>query len=607
MNDALKDGQFNARGGVTSAFTPDDLPVNSLAWAKNVSIRGGKPRTRPPLIERTRLPKGRLQGIGYFSPNGGMFVCQVDGVLYRVRIRGSEFLTQQIPTNFFNSARLRTAWMQETDGSFVIQDGQSDAILYDGASTRRASREKNEVPRGRQMAYGNGRLWVVTDEGLVAGDIKKSDFQSELLFTETNFLLGGGAHHLPRKPTGLAFMPIADTSTGLGSLIVFTGENTVSYRAEVATRDLWSQLPGFRTEALPEIGAASHHAIVRINQDLYFRSSDGAIRSFRSARAEMNSVGNTPISREVSRLLDHESRDLLSDASAIHFDDRLLMTASPCFGPRGQVVFKDLVSLDTSPLSSNQGKLPPTYDGEWEGALFTRLIKGTFEGQERAFALSCDRDGINRLWEISRTGRADRSTAGVSPIKSCVEYRRFAFNTPNQLKQLALCRVYLSDIAGAGTLEVHFRADNQAQWTKWDERSFSALIAEPAADGGPRPLKNIHPQYRSGLGTFTPPEEINGVSFRSISVGFMFQIRLVWTGSAQIDRLELFATPVTEELHSLREEPESGTLMETQGNEIRYEIPIAGGAVIEPSQPVYANHAGASYGDEAATLYTKQP
>lgn len=606
MKNDLKDGQFNARGGVTSAFTPDDVPTNALAWAKNVSIRGGKPKTRPPLIERARLPRGRLQGISHFSSAGGVLVCHVDGVLYRITVRGSAFSIQQIPTTFFNSARLPTAWMQETDGSLVIQDGQSSAIIYDGSSTRRADREKNEVPLGRQMAYGNGRLWVATNLGLVAGDIKTNDFQSELLFTETNYLLGGGAHYMAKQPTGLAFMPIADTATGLGSLIAFTTGNTESFRAEVASRDLWGEIPGFRTEVLPEIGAASHHAIVRVNQDIYFRSSDGAIRSFRSARAEINSPGNAPISREVARLLDFESRDLLRDASAIHFDDRILFTASPCFGPRGQIVFRDLVSLDTSPMSSNQGKLPPLYDGEWEGARFTRLVKGMFDGEERAFALSCDPDGISRIWEIMRSGRADRSTVGASRIKSAVEYRRFNFNVPNDLKQLSLCRVHLAEISGDGTIEVQFRADHSPQWVKWGEHTFSAMTAEPGATGGPRPLKNIHPQYRSAVGVFTPPDTIDGVSFRSVSVGYAFQIRLVWTGSVQIDRIELFARLCDESMQTEPMEPQAGTLMQSQGNEVSYTIPVAIGAVIEPSLPVYADHAGREYGTQSGTLYANQ-
>lgn len=607
MKDALKDGQFNARAGVTSAYAPDDIPVNSLAWAKNVSVRGGKPRTRPAFIERGRLPKGRLQGIEFFSAHGGMFVCQVGGVLYRLTLQGNDVKTQQIGMEFFNSAKLPTVWMQETDGSFIVQDGQSAPIIYDGASGRRARRDKFEVPIGRQMAYGNGRLWVATSSGLMAGDIKTKPFQSELLFNESDALAGGGAFYLPRKTNGLAFMPVADTATGLGSLLAFTDGNTESLRAEVASRDLWSQLPGFKTEALPGIGACSHHAIVRVNQDVYFRSSDGAIRSFRSSRLEINSPGNTPISREVSRLLDFESVDMLAHASAVYFDDRVLFTASPLFGPRGQVVFRDIVSLDASPLSSNQGKLPPVYDGEWEGAQFVRLVKGTFAGVERAFAVSCDRDGISRLWEITKRGIEDRSSAGVSRIKSCVEYRRFAFSTPNQLKRLDLCRVYLSGISGAGTLEVHFRADNEEQWRLWDQRSFTAMISEAEGAGtDPHPLKNIHPQYRHALGTFSSPEDIDGVSQRSVCVGFMFQIRLVWTGCAQIDRVELFAAPVDEQLFSDREEPAAGTLMATAGNEISYVIPTAGGSVIEPSLSVYANHLGDNYGDNSGTLYTKQ-
>lgn len=606
MKNWLKDTQYSARGGVSSAFAPEDLPAETLAWAKNVSVRGGRPRTRPALIERARLPRGKMQGIGYFSAGGGMLVCQVGGVLYRIKPSGAAFATQQIDAQFFNAPSLTTAWMQETDGSFIVQDAQSAAIIYDGASARRADPEKFEVPIGRQMAYGNGRLWVATSAGLVAGDIKQAEFQSELRFTETNYLLGGGAHYMPKKPTGLAFLPVTDTSSGLGSLLVFTNGNTESLRAEVATRDLWSQLPGFRTEVLPDIGACSHHAIVRINQDLYFRSSDGAIRSFRSARAEIGAPGNSPISREVSRLLDFESRDLLEDASALFFDDRLLMTASPRFGPRGQVVYGRLLSLDTSPLSSNQGKLPPVYDGEWSGVQFVRLVKGVFNGQERAFAVSCDHDGASRLWEITRNVREDNSFAGASPIKASVEYRGFSFEAPNRKKRLTLCRAYLSELAGCGTLEIFFRADHQAQWTKWDEREFSALVSEPQTPPGAHPLKNLRSQRRNGLATFTAPDGLDALSRHAVCVGYTFQIRLAWTGSAQIDRVELFALPLEDSPYSDREAPAEGAALETVANEIEYAIPLAGGESPAPEVPCYANQSGEFYQDDEKNPYRKQ-
>lgn len=601
---SLKDSQFNSRGGVNSAEAPEALSPDTLAWAKNVVIRGGKPKTRPPLIERARLPKGRFQGIGYFSANGGSFIVQVGGVPYRLSPNGLGFSIDQIPTTFFNAPSIPRVWMQETDGSFIIQDNQSAPLIYDGSATRRALREKSEVPIGAQMAYGNGRLWVATMNGLVAGDVKTSDFQSELLFTETNYLLGGGAHYLPRKATGMAFMPVTDTATGLGPLLVFTEGNAESFRAEITSRDLWGSIPGFRTEALPDIGACSHHAIVRVNQDVYFRASDGGIRSFRSARAEIEKPGNTPISAEVGRLLDYESRALLADCSAIFFDNRLLVTASPFFGPRGQVVYRDIVSLDFAPLATNLKKLPPAYDGEWEGAQFVRLIRGKFNGEDRAFVVSCDSDGGTRLWEIATRGIQDRTLVAASPIKSCVEYRRFVFQEPNQLKRLKLCRVYVSDLGSNGTLEIQYRADGEAQWTKWDERAFSAFVTETPSGTGPKPLRNLHPQYRTGVGTFTIPDDESATSRRLRYVGYMFQIRLIWTGSLQIDRIELLADVLSESLHAEDVEPQAGVAMATEGNEVRYVIPLSPGSAVEPSIPVYASHAGAPYEDHEGNNYT---
>ena len=71
--------------GINSAFRPDQIGTAQAAWGVNVTIRDGKPRTRDyKFIQRATLPKGMLQGYGYFSVQNGSFVLSIWGQLWRV-------------------------------------------------------------------------------------------------------------------------------------------------------------------------------------------------------------------------------------------------------------------------------------------------------------------------------------------------------------------------------------------------------------------------------------------------------------------------------------------------------------------------------------------
>jgi hypothetical protein len=536
-----------------------------------------------------------------FSVGGGMIVAMVEGLLYRVRVNGNVFAVDHVPSGMKNNPSIPLVWMQETDGHIVIQDNQSAAIIYNGVTARRSDREKNEVPIGRMMAYGNGRLWVATDNEIRAGNIKTDRAGSELIFTETQYLNGGGAFYFPRKISGLRFMPTADTSTGYGSLMVFGNDNVDTLHAEISSRDLWADYPNFVTTALPGIGAVSHTAIAQVNQDLFFRASDNTIRTLRQARAEINAPGNAPISNEVSRILDSETESVMDNASAIYFDGRVLFTCSPRIGPRGQIVYGGILSLDASMLSSMQGRTPPAYDGEWYGIRVAKLISGVFGGQRRAFAVSVDDDGYSRLWEIMRQEQNDVSFRGLSPTRCAIETRKYTFESKRQLKRLMYLELFLSGIQGAGTVQVYFRSDSHAQWIKWDEYTYSANMTTPEVSG--KSLA-VHPQFRTAVGTFSPPEPTSDITRYSLNVGYTFQIRVVWTGSLQVDQVLVYAAPKERTALANRgTQPTAGAVVSASGNEVLYSIPLE----TVPVDPDSTSGPGANdYVDETNTQYVDE-
>lgn len=513
-----------------------------------------------------------------------MIVTLIGGRLYRIRIGENIYSWEPIPLDFRNSGIIKQAWMQQTVETLVIQDGQSDPILYNGSTARRAG--PTEVPRGRQMAYGNGRLWVAINRNeLVAGDIRQRTPGSELFFTETNYLAGGGALYFPRGITGLEFIPVTGAAD-FGTLIVFGEDYAESIRADVTTRDQWG-MPGFVTTVFRDIGASGDWCIAQVNQDLYFRDSNGNIRSLANSISTNNSPGSTPISREVSRIVGYDSEQLLPWVSTIYFNNRLLMTASPYLNVSGGISFREMVSLDFSPISTMQVKAPPAYDGTWQGIPgIAQIVTGQFGGENRAFAISSDEEGINRIWEIyaEGDGRDDISLScgsGIvteTPIQSFIEYPAVNFGNEKQRKRLERCDVWISGLDGPLDLDVYWRPDNNQRWTAWDENIRTCAKTTDAETSEPHSWKNLLPEQRPQIKTFTIPAGIDAVTKYALQNGFFHQIRIAWTGKCKIEKVLLSATylddPDFAHRYTVYEECIEN---DVSGNEINYFIPTSAG------------------------------
>jgi hypothetical protein len=569
----------SALGGVSSAVDPRFLNPSQLAWGKNVVVRGGFPGTRPAFRERLVLPSGIVQGAKYFSVQNGMIVVSIAGNLYRLRIGNETFSTESIPLTFRNSANLTQCWMCQTVESLIVQDGQADPIIYNGSSARRASRSGFEVPLGRQMAYGNGRLWVAINQfNVVAGDIRTQAYQSELKFTETTYLSGGGALYFSTGVNGLAFVPTVGGGD-YGTLMIFGTDFAETVRADISSRDLWAQMPGFSSVAFRNIGCASQDSIVEVNQDLYWRDNEGGIRSLRSASSDEMGPGNAPISREVSRIVDYESHQYLGTSSGIYFDNRLLMTGSPYLNTQGGVSFKNLISLDFAPISTMAGKSAPVYDGAWEGIGVAQLVSGKFDGRNRAFAISSDQDGKNRLWEIMASKTSDLYLScgdsivakSDSPIVSQVEYARRNFGDPRNRKRLIRCDVYVTNLSDDSDLSMYWRSDNDQKWRKWDDKEFCAKITDSSSTS-PHFWKNLSTQQRPQIKTFTIPEGTDAITHWSTEVGFEFQFKLVWSGGLKIYKVQVHSEKVVDSPYA--DQLDATCLTEDlTGNEQFYEIP----------------------------------
>lgn len=561
----LQESFTSSVSGANSAVEPDLISQSSLAWGYNVANRGGRPHSRPYFKWRMNLPRGRTQGVSYFSVQNGMGVLMVDGRLYRLRIGSPENITdtyEEIALDFINFPLADKVWMCQTVESIVIQNFVDDAIIYDGSTARRSIPSEGQVPRGKQMAYGNGRLWVaIDDKTLVAGDIRTSTQGSELKFTETNYLSGGGSFTFSNGITALGFIPTTGTSD-YGALMVFGRDTVDSIRADVTYRDQWSTIPSFITNILRHSGCAGQASLAEVNQDLYWRDSDGGIRSIRAGLADESGSGNAPLSQEVSRLTDFDSRDLLDDCPVIVYNNRLIMGSSPYLNYYGKTSWKSLISLDFAPISTMSGKAAPQYDGEWSGLTITHAFNGKFSGVNRAFVIACSDTGVNSLWELMPDNSSliadkilDCSTEEPidNPVTSYIETRRCDFGNINHKKRLERVDVYLADILGEVEFSVYWRTDNNQKWRLANTQTFCANTTDPEVPGETSHIfKNIASQHRNQQKSFTLPVETDIISKFGLHIGFQYQFRVVWTGNCRVQRVVAHASPLDETQYAMQ-------------------------------------------------------
>jgi hypothetical protein len=691
----LVDG-FRGMLGMDGSRDPSQIAEQAASYAENVTFRGGGgPRTRPGfsqirttywrnpsssaadeyaadgvagprLAGDTSTSRSRFEayvragryyqgGIVYNDPRDGrpaQLVLVIDGRVLALDINaGTCFWTNQ------NIPLIATApvFMVQAERFVVIQDGSNAPTIYDGYVCQKAGYYGNPpVPSGKQMAYGQGRLFVAVNDGaeIMAGDIiyggsvssvsitrTSADFpcvvttdaphgfsagdsititghsstpningtyvvtqrndeysfvipaavatpgaggfaakfnsgrDSDVLnFSEHTFLAEGGAFSLPGemgKVQSMAFVPVQDDATGQGDLIAFCERGAASFTVSLE-RSQWKQTKGFQRVLFLDVGSASQN-VQAVNGDLFFRSLDGnGIRSYRSARAEFSSYGQTPMSSEIDTILKQDTSFLLSRVSFANFDDRLLMTCLPrAVVPTAtgssktlqdanalllaespvNVVYDGIAVLDFRNTASNAEKSAAVFDGVWTGISPLQLFAGDFEGNRRLFAV-CFHNGFHELWEISKDQEHDLDGDGVErPINALVVTRSFDFKQEYNLKKLLRCDLWFDDLGG-GPVEtfeskIYWRPDDSPQWIHWHTIS-QCFITRFDTDGSSNVLPDYTRGYISQFRLPTPPEAENVATSLPANLGHDFVIRVSWTGRARLGRLLLHAVVQTE-------------------------------------------------------------
>lgn len=568
------DGFQAITAGVDSGRPPLALDRNQLSWMVNGTTRGQFVQCRPGITNQplkfldsygnvdtaleAAFTLGRWQGAGTYEFGFSQsLLCSISGRIYIVSL--SDFSVNDItPSGDTGNNPLGTlTWWCQAEQFLIIQNGEDDPLIYDGASLRRAHTQAKggtEVPVGTCMAYNNGRQWVTLPDNhsFVAGDLAYSGdtgTAADLLsFTENTFLLGGGKFVLSANAGPIrAMISIAaqDSVTGQGPLQVMTTRGSFSINAPFDRTQWQTTTSPIESISMLGAGAVSQNATVNVNGDIWFRAPDG-VRSFMIARREHGTWVNTPISTEMTRLFDHDTGVLLPYSSAVLFDNRWLVTAQPQLALSNNelrgIAHQGIGVLDFYPVSgmaaSAGNAVTPNWDGVWTGfSIFQLLSIGSDSPRCFAFTFNNTLKTI-QLAEVSRNQLFDNRTGRIA----------WSIETPAYgwldggwtLKRLAYGDIWIDRMAGDLGFNIRYREDVYPFWNDWARWSDCATILT-CATGACVGLASLQEQYRPRVRLPEPDQACDSILDKPHSHGYRFQAKIEIVGFCRIRQFRLIA------------------------------------------------------------------
>jgi hypothetical protein len=559
------DGWVTLERGADSGWAPTLIGQNQCHWAINTTFRGSYPKARPGIRKRTlSFPNDTVsdnfstkyfQGCGTYYNQSTMaanIAVSISGRIFLINVSNGFLVSDITPLNDPNQENVQHTWFQQAENWLVVQNNLNRPILHNGSSSRRTV--DGEVPIGGPMAYGKGRLWVARGSLYFGGDLVWSDpslgVNSVIKFTENDFLNEGGAFAVPDGPiTGMAFAANLDTSLGDGDLLVFTSKNVYAFDAPI-DRTVWKNLDyPIQRYAGINFGSMNHESIVSMNGDLVFRSQDG-IRSLFYARRDFSQWGNSPISRQARRGLKYDTLQYLYAASAVNFDNRMLMTVQPHRDQTHGVWHAGAVVLDYDLVAGMGEKLPPAWEGVWTGVRILQMVTLKVNNVDRLFYLVLgDTDRIE-LWEQTRGEPFDFDGSDNVPTQWVLETKSYSFGFPLNHKRLYYMDQWLSGVMGEYTVTAKYRQSLSECWMTWGTQSGCATYrnCDPPPYGECDEVRYFREQTRNRLFFPEPPDIQDPQTGAFTRDGYSFQVRIEFTGRATLTMCALRAQVLGDEL-----------------------------------------------------------
>lgn len=546
------------------------IPHERCSNAINRSFRGDQNETRPPFFGipltfeepeyQTIFEGGNVQGAffytGYPSFLSSYIVVAIANSIFKIRISGRTGHVDRIIDG--NNPRLMHVWFAQGYEWLFAQNGEQNCTIWDGTNAAFRSNPANkEMPVGGPMELIHGRMAVTSADGtnqIAVSDIvygNNATVTSDIWkFTDITYWAEGGAFGIAANLgdiMGIKAMPYLDTGSGQSELVVLCRYGATSFDLS-GSRSTWLDTQVQRI-SLIGMGCESTHSLCRLNGDLIYKAQDG-IRSYRNSRQEFaQGYNQNPISYDVNKWIRQENKALLQFNSQIAWNNLMISATMPMMERNQNTDWgyhryhRGLLVLDCNPQSVLTNAGVAAWQGMWTGPRPTAMVEGIVTGTHRAFCMSYDADGVNRLYEFGLPGSGTDDII-LNRKKKIVSF----FDTPflfgqgtNRFvhKQLSGCDIELSNLKEEVDISIKWKPDNAPCFVPWKTHRIGCECQESGdcsfitQDAG-WVRKNFGDPARN---TEIPGSNIPADIFRSA----IYRVKL--TGSGRVDRFGVTMNP----------------------------------------------------------------
>lgn len=583
------DGSLDFAGGVNSyvpttvqsAKNPNGLRRNQVSWMDNATVRGGG------ILQRTGWKKqgtikcdlGWYQGSFMYSPISDQFpylISSIGGKLYQVDVDNPGAAIELTASNpsLTNPSTNQIAYFVQAEQFLVIQAGDyvTLPLFWDGANLRRSIGTNasvahgqpglSELPPAGPMDYYMGRIWYAQGRVYSAGDIVgglsgvlPNHADSVFNVTENPLAVGGDGFTVPGGSgniRALVHNANLNSALGEGQLMIFTREEVFSLTVPVTRTDwIGANSANMPLQTVIQIGNGSvnERSMVAVNGDLFFQSFEPSIRSLMTAIRYFDQWGNTAISINENRILAFNDRSLMRFSSGILFDNRVLQCVLPFVTPVG-IAHQAIIPLNFDVVSTLDTKLPPVWEGMYEGLNVLELLVGDFGGLERAFAVAwSDAEQEIQLWELTNSAKFEN---GDNRVTWYVEFPLFTWGDEFALKKLVSAELWLDKLLGTVEFQMDYRPDGDPCWFEWHKWKFCTAknTCEDVHNFNASPYCiDLRESFRQTVTLPKPPNVCEAVSGRPANILYQCQVRLTIKGWVRIRGLLLHAEHVEQKLY----------------------------------------------------------
>lgn len=563
-NQILIDWDATFFRGAKSDVDPSQLPQGYYWTGLNLLNLGGVLSTRPGYRCVAKLASGKLQGAALFRPILGLeqLLVAIDGKIYTSPYPFEEF--KQLPNITLSPSAKQVFWAQCLQAAhrtsaglnsaievippravmFIQDNGSSAPAWYDGSNSGQISGNVFETPAGGPMAWVGDRLWIARDNQVFASDIA-----DPFSFRERVYLGGNESFFFTSEVTALVTTPSIESP----QLFVFTSRNGSIVQANIRDRTQWPITPDFQSEVI-QVGCLAHRSAVSHYGHLIWFSQSGV------------AIFDPATSGKLSARLPVRDNEML--VSKARIDQDVSLIAAGTFGqflmmsvPSEDIFNKHTWVMNNASLATLSDDSGPSWAGIWTGTRPVEWVCGEIAGVERAFYVSVDNDGNNRLWEAFQPDRLDNGC----PITWAIETRgHFGMTSSNPQKNPgARCRLTWVDVALSGTAEdldlgVFFAGSTRGAYRPMLTKRVS--VSRGSLDS------NTELSISSQIFAFKPQsrlirsEDANGQSPDPVAgmcgvenpdldnIDESFQLLVVGHGPATVRWIRSFAYPVMEDL-----------------------------------------------------------